>query len=170
MDFFNRETQFKNIYRKVSRKVRETNHRSLSYGIKYKLAKPLRVGQKVLLENHNVPFGKSQNLRDLRSGPYIVNEVITKVNYEIAFDADPTRTQVVYRSRLVEYFASDKELPNVIFKYEKPFNGDQTERFVNEYGKNRLAQLNPTTDSFVVRQHWNNYLPTFPDTSVRHDY
>ena len=62
MDLLNRETQFKKNYRKVYRKVREAKHRSLCYRIKYKLAKPIRVGQKVLLENHNVPFGRSQNL------------------------------------------------------------------------------------------------------------
>ena len=56
MDLLNRETQFKNIYRNVYRKVREANHRSLSYRNKCKLAKPLRVGQNVLLENRNVPF------------------------------------------------------------------------------------------------------------------
>ena len=46
MDSTNRERQFKNIYRKVYRKIRDANHRSLSYWNKYKLAKPLRVGQK----------------------------------------------------------------------------------------------------------------------------
>ena len=69
MDLLNRETQFKKIYRKVYRKVREANHLSISYRNKYKLAKPLRVGQKVLLENHNVPFGKSQKSSELRGGP-----------------------------------------------------------------------------------------------------
>ena len=165
MDLLNRETQFKNIYRKVYRKVREANHRSLSYRNKYKLAKPLRVGQKVLLENHNVPFGKSQKLCELRSGPYIVTKVITKVNYEIALDADPTRTQVVHRNHLVEYFPRDNELPNLLSNYEKPFNDDKTEHFYNEYAKHRLSQLNQPIDSFVERQHLNDYLPIFPDTS-----
>ena len=122
MDLLNHETQFKKIYRKVYRKVREANPRSLSYKNKYKLAKPLRDGQRVLLENHNVPFGKSQKLRELRSGPYIVTELITKVNHEIALDADPTRTQVIHRNYLVEYFSRDKELPNFLSNYEKPFN------------------------------------------------
>ena len=80
MDLTNRETQFKNIYRKVYRKVREAIHRSLSHRNKYKLAKPIRVGRKLLLENHNIPFGKSQKLSELQSGPYIVTKVITKVN------------------------------------------------------------------------------------------
>ena len=111
MDLLNRETQFKKIYRKVYRKVREANQRFLSYRNKYKLAKPLRVGQKVLLENHTLQFGKSQKLCELRSGPHIVTKVFTKVNYEIALDADPTSTQVVHRHHLVEYFPRDNGLP-----------------------------------------------------------
>ena len=164
MDLLNRETQLKNIYRKVYRKVRDTNHRSLSYRNKYRLAKPLRVRQKVLLENHDVPFGKSQKLCELRSGPYIVTEVITKFIYDSAVDADPTRTQVVYRNHLVEYFPRDKELPNLLSLYEKPFNDDKTEHFFDEYAKYRLSQLSQPIDSFVERQHLNDCLPIFPDT------
>ena len=62
MDLLNHETQFKKIYRKVYRKVREANHISLSYKNKYKLAKPLRVGQESLLENHKFPFELSEKL------------------------------------------------------------------------------------------------------------
>ena len=69
MDLLNRETHFKNICRKVYRKVREANTRSLSYRSKYKLANPLRVGQKFLLENHNIPFGRSQKLCEIRCAP-----------------------------------------------------------------------------------------------------
>ena len=164
MDLLNRETQFKNIYRKKYRKDREANHRSLSYRNKYKLAKPLRVGQKVLLENHNVPFGKSQKMCELRSEPYIVSKEITKVNYEIALDADPTRTQAVHRNHLIEHFLRDNELSKLLSNYEKPFNNDKTEHFYNEYAKCRLSQLNQPIDSFVERKHFSDYLPIFPDT------
>ena len=58
IDLLNPETQIKNKYCKVYRKVREANHRSLSYENKYKLSKPLRIGRKDLLEIHDVPFGK----------------------------------------------------------------------------------------------------------------
>ena len=54
----NRESQFKNNYRKIYRQVREANKRFLSYRNNYKLSKPLRVGQEFLLENHNVAFRK----------------------------------------------------------------------------------------------------------------
>ena len=164
MDLLNGAAQFKNIYRNVCRKVREANHRSLSYRNENKLAKPLRVGRKVLLENHNVRFGKTQKFCELRSGLYMVTKVITKVNYEVALDADPTRNQVIHRNHLVDYFPHDNELPNLLSNYEKPFNDNKTERSYNEYAKNRLSQLNQPIDSFVERQHLNDYLPIFPDT------
>ena len=129
MDILNRETQFKNRYCKVFRKVREANRRSSLYRNKYELAKPLRVGQKIVLENHNNPFELSQKMCELRSGPYIVTKVITKVNYELPLDADPTRTQVVYRNILVEFLPRDNELPNLLSNYEKLFKDNKTEHF-----------------------------------------
>ena len=93
-----------------------------------------------------------------------MTKVITKVNYEIALDADPTRTQVIHRNHLVEYFPRDKESPNLLSNYEKPFNDEKTEHFYNEFAKCRLSQLNQPMDSFVERQHLNDYLPIFPDT------
>ena len=94
-----------------------------------------------------------------------MTKVITKVNYEIALDADPTRTHVVHRNHLVEYFPRDNALPSLLSNYEKPFNDDKTEHFYNEYAKCRLSQLNQPIDSFVERQHLNDYLPIFSDTS-----
>ena len=163
-DLVNRETQFKNVHRKVYRNVREANHRSLSYRNKYKLAKPLRVGQKVLLQNHNVTFGKSQKLCELRSGPYIVTEVITNVYHEIALDADQAGTQVVHGNHLVEYFPRDNELLKLLSDYENPFNDDKTEHFYNENAKKRPSELNQPINSFLEQQHLNDYLPIFPDT------
>ena len=109
MDLLNREFQFMNIYRKVYRKVRQANRRSVAYRNKYKLAEPLQIGQQLLLENHHVPFGKSQKVCELPSWPYIVNKINTEVkcDYEVAIDADPTTTQVVHRNHLVEHFPRD---------------------------------------------------------------
>ena len=128
MDLLNRESQFKNIYRKVYRVVREADHRALSYRSKYKLARPLRVRHKVLLENHIVPFGKSQKLCKLRSGSYIVTKVITKIMYQIALDADLTRTQFVPCNHFAEDYPRDNELANLLSNYEKAFNGFKTEQ------------------------------------------
>ena len=83
MDLFNRKTQFKHIYRKVYRKVRDADHQPQSHRNKLKLARQKRVGQKTLPGNHNIPLEKSKILRELRSGPYIVTKKITKVSYEL---------------------------------------------------------------------------------------
>ena len=143
MDSLKLETQFENIDFKVYGKVREANNRSLSYPNKYKLAKAPPIGQKVLLENHTFPFGKLQNLCDLRIGPHIATNVNMKVIHDIALDSDPTRSQVVHRNYLIACFPGDNELPNILSGYEKPFNDDKIELIDNEFATNRLSQLNP---------------------------
>ena len=90
--------------------------------------------------------------------------VITKVDYEIALDTGPTRTQVVHRNHLDENFPRDKMLPNRLSNYEKRFSDEKTEHIYNEYAKHRLSKLNQPTDSFVERKHWNDKLQIFPDT------
>ena len=49
------------------------------YKYRYKLVEALLVGQKVLFETHKVRIGRSHKLCELRSGPYTVTKVITKV-------------------------------------------------------------------------------------------
>ena len=71
MDLVNHETLFKNIYRKVYRKIREANHRALSFRNKYKLPKLLRVGQKVLLDSHN--FSVRKNSKTVRTRKWTVH-------------------------------------------------------------------------------------------------
>ena len=80
-----------------------------------------------------------------------MTKVTTKVNYEIALDADLTRTEVVHRNHPVEDFPRNNELPNYLFNYENPFDDDKTEHFHNEYTKCRLSQFNQPINSFVER-------------------
>ena len=97
------------------------------YKYRYKLVEALRAGRKVLLETHQIPFRKSQKLCELQSGPYTKTKVITKMNYEVALDSDPTRIQDVHRNHLVEFFPRDNDLPTLSSNYEKPFNDDRSE-------------------------------------------
>ena len=94
-----------------------------------------------------------------------MTKAITKVNYKIAPDLDLTRTQVVHRNQVVENFSRDNELAKVLSSYEKPANDDRTEPFYNEYAKDSFSQLNQPINSNVERQHLNDYLPIFPNTS-----
>ena len=61
MDLLNQETHFKYICPKVYRKIREANHRSLSFQNEYNFARPIRFEEKMLLEIHIFSFGKPQN-------------------------------------------------------------------------------------------------------------
>ena len=163
MDLLYRKTQFQTLCRKVYRKVQEANHRSISYRIKYRIARPLQIGQKVLLENCEVPFGKSLKICELRSGRYILTKVLTKANDEIDIDSDPTKTQVVQRNDRVQFFPRGNELVKLQSNCGKPFNDIKAEHFNNEYEQNWLFQLNPPIDSVVERQHLHDYFAIFPD-------
>ena len=69
-----RENQFKHIYNTAYKKSLENNAKIHKYRNKYKLGKPLEIGQKVLMENHSIEDGKSKKLRELRSGQYTVKK------------------------------------------------------------------------------------------------
>ena len=53
-----RENQFKQIYNNAYTKSLENNNRAHKHRNKHKLGKPLEVGQKVLMENHQIELGK----------------------------------------------------------------------------------------------------------------
>ena len=55
-----RENQFKQVYNKAYKKSLETNKRAHINRNKHKLGKPLEVGQKVLMENHQTELGTSK--------------------------------------------------------------------------------------------------------------
>ena len=114
-------------------------------------------------KNQNVPFGKLQKLCELRSELYIVTKVITKVNYEIALDADPTRTHIVNQNHLVEFICHENELPNLLSNYEKLLNDDRYKQFFNGYARKQLCQLNHPIDWLVEWLLLNDYLPIFLD-------
>ena len=69
-----RENQFKQIYYNAYKKSLENNNRAHKHRNKHKLGKPLEVGPKVLMENHQIELGKSKKLHELRSGPYTVEK------------------------------------------------------------------------------------------------
>ena len=59
-----RENQFKYIYNTAYKKSLENNAKIHKYRNKYKLRKPLEIGQKVLMENHSIENGKSKNYKN----------------------------------------------------------------------------------------------------------
>ena len=103
----------------------------------------MQTGQKVLLGNHHVPFVKSQKLCELRSGPYIVTKVFKQIIYEIALDADPTRTQVVQRNHLVEYFLVKISYRHTI-QIREAFQRWWNRAFLKRICKEPITSVEPT--------------------------
>ena len=69
-----RENQFKQIYNNTYKNSLENNNRAHKNRNKHKLGKPLDIGQKVLIENHQIELGTSKKLHELRSDPYTVDK------------------------------------------------------------------------------------------------
>ena len=138
-----RENHFKKIYAHTYEKSRQNNDRSHFYRNRYKLAKPLKVGQKVLLENHNQtePYGKSKKLCSLRLGPFTVSKVVTDVTYEITHDEELYK-KVVHRNHLMEYYPIGDQLPNLISNYAPLDFQNDIQEFYRNLNQNRVEKAN----------------------------
>lgn len=136
-----RENQFKTIYANAYKKSMETTDRSHYYRNRYKLAKPLKLGQKVLLENHSQPLDKSKKLCSLRSGPFTVSNVITDVTYEVTHDTDQSK-KVVHRNHLIEYYPKEDQLPELISNYAPLENQNEIEVFYRNLNQDRVNKAN----------------------------
>ena len=137
-DLLARENTFKKIYCDAYQKSLETTARAHKYRNQYRLAKPLSLNQKVLLESHSQPLNMSKKLCQLRQGPYSVLKQITGVNYEIALDTDPSFTLVAHRNHLIEYFPKEEKLPKLLAAYQNPTK----ETFYQNIDQKRLQKLN----------------------------
>ena len=56
-----RENQLKQIYSNAYKKSLENNNRAHKNRNKQKLGKPLKIGPKVLMKNHQIELGASKN-------------------------------------------------------------------------------------------------------------
>ena len=154
-----RENQFKYIYNTANKKSLENNAKIHKYRNKYKLGKPLEIGQKVLMENHSIEDGKSNKLQELRSGPYTVTNKVTNVNYEIKLDSDQTIKNTAHRNHLIEYFPIEEKAKELVNDYVlkdqsyKPFY----ENLMKSRNKNVNTPL--TNKSFRNPMGSSEYLP-----------
>ena len=129
-----RENTFKKVYSETYEKSRTVLEKARQYRNRYKLAKRLKVGQKVLLEDHSTVIGVSKKLCELRTGPYTVTKVITEVTYEITLDNDPTVKKAVHRNHLIEYYPASDTLPPMIEEYF-PTGHSRDEEFYQNLAK-----------------------------------
>ena len=67
-----RENEFKRIHLSTYQRCRRITSKAHEYRNRYKLGRPINVGQKVFLENHAQDLTRSQKLEQLQAGPFTV--------------------------------------------------------------------------------------------------
>ena len=72
-----RENDFKRIYSSTYQRCRQITSKAHEYWNRFKLGRPINIGQKVFLENHTLDLSRSQKLKQLRVGPFTVTKQIT---------------------------------------------------------------------------------------------
>ena len=135
-----RERDFKRIYSATFERCREQTARSHAYRNRFKLGQHLKIGQKVLYENHRQDFSKSQKLQQRRLGPFIVTKRITNTTYQIQDDKEPTILKTVHRNHLVEYYPKEETLPPMIEEYV-PMHRRQDD-FYERFMEQRIQKIN----------------------------
>ena len=78
-----RERTFKQNHYSTFDYCREQTARSQAYRNRFKLGHHLEIGQKVLYENHQQDFTRSQKLQQRKLGPITVTKRITNTTYQI---------------------------------------------------------------------------------------
>ena len=153
-----RENQFKQIYNNAYKKSVENNNRAHQHRNKHKLGKPLEVGRKVLMENHQIELGTSKKLHELRSGPYSVAKKLTNVYYEGTLDSNPVTRKVAYRNHLVEYYPATETIPELTLEYGIDKNNCDT--FYNNLMTSQMNKLNSPLTKFSFQSPTNTeYFP-----------
>ena len=105
---------FKRISSATCERCREQTARSHAYRNWFMLGQHLRIGQKVLYENHRQHLCKSQKFRQRRFGHFTVTKKVASTTYQIQDDRDNTIFKTLHRSHLVEYQPKEETLPPMI--------------------------------------------------------
>ena len=138
-----RENDFKRIYSSTYQRYRQITSKAHEYRDRFKLGRPIKIGQKVFLENHTADLCRSQKLKQLRFGPFTVTKQITNTTYEIQEDANPDNIKVTHRNHLIEYIAKEERLPPLIANYaplitkDSDFYKHSVQSQINEYNSNQ---------------------------------
>ena len=112
-----RENDFKRIYSSTYQRCRQITSKAHEYRNRFKLGRPINIGQKVFLENHTADLSRSQKLKQLHIGPFTVTKQITNTTYEIQEDANPDNIKVTHRNHLIENFPKEERLPPLFTNY-----------------------------------------------------
>ena len=111
-EILKRKNEFKQIYSSAYQRWRQITSKAHEHPNRFKLGRPISVRQKMFLENHAKDLTKSQNLIQLRVGPFTVTKQITKTTNGIQEDANPDNVKTTHRNHLIE-----ERLPPLIINY-----------------------------------------------------
>ena len=114
---FLRETQFHYFYNTANKKNLETNATIHGYHNKYKLGKPLSIGQKVLMGKSLNRRRKNQKITWIRIRSIYSIKTITNVNYEIRLDSDNNIKKAAHRNHLIENFPVEENATKLVNDY-----------------------------------------------------
>ena len=133
----------KRIYSSTYQRCRQITSKAHEYRNRFKLGRPINIGQKVFLENHTADLSRSQKSKQLGVGPFTVTKQITNTNYEIQEDANPDNIKVTHRNHLIEFFPKEERLPPLITNYASPITKDSdfykhlVQLQINDYSSNQ---------------------------------
>ena len=116
-----RENEFKNLYSETYTRCRQITNEAHENRNKFKLGKPIKIGRKVLLENHAKGLLKSKKLLELSSGPYTVTNQITNTTYENVHELTEQK-KVLHRDHLVQYFPKEQEINKLVQDYSTNYD------------------------------------------------
>ena len=137
-----REKEFKNIYSKTYAHCRQITNKAHEFRNRFKLGKPIKVGRKVLLENHAMGLLKSTKLLELRSGPYTNTKQITNTTYEVVHDSTEQKKEV-HRNHLVEYFPKRQEIHKLV--QDNSINYDDSQAYYDRFQQYSINRFNHQT-------------------------
>ena len=122
------------------------------------MGKPLEIGQKLLMENHQIDLGNSKKLQELRSGPYTVTNKIIKVNYEVTLDSNTSMIKVAHRNHLVEYYPAEQTRPELTLEYG--IDSNNSDIFYKNLMTSQISKLNsPLSKHSFQNPCVTEYLP-----------
>ena len=109
-----RENDFKRICSSTYQRCRQITSKAHEYRNRFKLGRPINMGQKVFLENHTADLSRTKKLKQLRIGLFTVTKQITNTTYEIQGDTNPDYIKVTHPNHLIEYFPKEERVPPLI--------------------------------------------------------
>ena len=176
-EFIARENDFKRIYSSTYQRCRQITSKAHEYRNRFKLGRPINIGQKVFLENQTADLNRSQKLKQLRVGPFTVTKQIINTTYEIQEDANPDKIKVTHRNHLIEYFPKEERLSPLFTDYtcsitkDSDFYKHLVQSQINDYNSNQQKCsldvmpfiISPLQENINIQETSKNHTTLLPN-------